>query len=59
LKNPLQKNRAGGMAQGEGPEFKHKYRQKNPKSSQLNTAIHKRAIYQDKVGFIPGICFNL
>jgi hypothetical protein len=27
-KNPSQKNRAGGVAQGEGPEFKPQYQKK-------------------------------
>jgi hypothetical protein len=31
LKKPFTKNRAGGMVQGEGPEFKPQYRKKKKK----------------------------
>jgi hypothetical protein len=33
LKNPITKNWAGGVAQGEGPEFKPQYHQKKKKTS--------------------------
>jgi hypothetical protein len=35
LKNPIMKSWAGGMAQGEGPEFKPQYRKKKKESRKL------------------------
>jgi hypothetical protein len=38
LEKTLHKNKAGGMAQGEGPEFKPQYRQTNKQTNKYSQA---------------------
>jgi hypothetical protein len=43
-KNPSQKNRAGGVAQGEGPEFKPQYHKKPKPNQSKKTLSHTQAL---------------
>jgi hypothetical protein len=42
LKKPITKNRAGGVAQGEGPEFKSQYWEKKKKVESIQMPIKSK-----------------
>jgi hypothetical protein len=43
LEEPFKKNRAGGVTQGGGPEFKSQYLKKTKKHEFRNKILHRRA----------------